>query len=69
MKKYYANFDLYFEKSKYSIVGESDGKRKDIIKNISDFAKDNKMTCNLKTKKLFSGDKEVGAFEITSQII
>lgn len=68
MKKYYANFDLYFEERKYSIVGPADGKKKDMVESVLDFAKRNKMTCNLKTKKLFVGDREVGSFEITSQI-
>jgi hypothetical protein len=69
MKKYYAHFDLYFEEMKYSIVGPADGKKKDLVDSITDFAKQKKMTCNLKTKKLFIGDKEVGSFEITSQTI
>lgn len=69
MKKYYAYFDLYSEERKYSIVGSADGKKKDLVDSIESFAKSRKMTCNLKTKKLFVGDKEVGSFEITSQTI
>lgn len=67
-KKYYADINLYFDKRKYSIVGDTTLKKKELIELVEDFAKDLKLTCNTKIKKFFDNNgKEMGTYEINSR--
>lgn len=69
-KKYIADINLYFDKRKYSIVGDTTLKKKELIKLVEDFAKDFKLTCNTKSKKFFDNTgKEMGTYEISSREI
>lgn len=68
-KKYYANIDLYFDTMKHSIVGDMGTKKQEIVDMVKDFAKQRKMDCNTKTKKLYLDGKEVGSFSINARII
>lgn len=67
-RKYYADINLYFDKRKYSIVGDTTLKKKELVELVEDFAKDFKLTCNTKAKKFFDvNGKEMGAYEIGSK--
>ena len=70
MKKYYIDIELYNDKRKYGIVGDSFTSRKDMIDMVKDFAKELDLICNTKTKKLFNKKgEEVGIYTLTSQVI
>lgn len=63
-KKYYATIKLYNFTEKYSIVGETDSKKQDVINMVKDFAKRVKLECNTKNRKLYKDGKEMGEYII-----
>ena len=65
-KKYIATIDLYFDKQKYTIVGETDTKKLELIELVKQFASKGRMECRVKEKKLFKEGVEVGSFSISS---
>ena len=56
-KKYIATIDLYFDKQKYTIVGETDTKKLELIELVKQFASKGRMECRVKEKKLFKPRK------------
>lgn len=59
-----ATIDLYFDKQKYTIVGETDTKKNELIEAVKQFASKRKIECRVKEKKLFKEGNEVGSFSI-----